>query len=377
MPYERGYWRDREQLEAAYQEFGTIDAMTRATGVSRTTLLQWWKKHELPQLQKGPAPERVANPEPGDKWLLAALKSAGDAASVSELADIADVSPRRVRDALERLGDAGYRVQEEAEAVRLERVPTQTGKTFRLSPQLFDGDVFRFGVTSDVHTSSKAERLEAWNLAYDIFEAEGISEVFDPGDLCDGLGIYRGQVSEVANHTYEAQVDHAAEVHPTRPGMITRRISGNHDLEGEFGRIGADPVQAVANRREDIEYLGRYSATIELPNGASIYLLHPMGGASYALSYKPQKIVEAFELGTKPSILLIGHWHRAGYFFTRGVHTLLAGTFQGPTTYSIRKAFGEPGFGFWIVECRLADDGSVVRFKPEWYPLYPGRVVGY
>ena len=240
---------------------------------------------------------------------------------------------------------------------------------------MFDGDTVRFGITSDVHTSSTAERLDAWETAYSIFEREGIRTVYDAGDLIDGLGIYRRQVTEVKHHTYEAQVEHAVRVHPYRDGITTYGIWGNQDLEGDIGRIGADPVQAVCNQREDVKYLGRYSARVELPNGADIHLLHPMGGASYALSYKPQKIVESYEGGQKPSILVIGHWHRAGYFFTRGVHVLLGGTFQGPTTYSTRKAFGEPGFGFWIVECRLAEDGSVVGFRPEWLPYYQGRVV--
>lgn len=368
------YW-NRDRLLAEYERVGSIDRLGIEKGVTQKTLLVWWKKHGLPPLRKGERPLSVVPDETDDSWLLDLLKKHGDSATVTDLADAADVSPRRVRDALERLGRGGFRVSADEQKVKLERVPIASDETHRLSPKLFDGDVLRFGITSDVHTSSHAERLDAWELAYDVFEDEGIVDVFDPGDLCDGLGIYKGQVSEVTNHTYEAQIDHAEAVHPRRRGMVTHRISGNHDLEGEFGRIGADPVQAVANRREDIDYLGRYSATVEFPNGSTMHLLHPMGGASYALSYRPQKIVEGYELGAKPNILLIGHWHRAGYFFTRGVHTLLAGTFQGPTTYSVRKAFGEPGFGFWIVECRLAEDGSVVRFKPEWFPVFQGRVV--
>lgn len=371
------WYMDAEALKRERLEHGSWPEVERVHGTNVSTLRHWWGRLDLGTLPPGPAPRGTPRGLIGgedDSWLLELLRKAGDESSVEELADQADCSPRRVREALARLGEHGFRVREDEAAVKLERVPTETKRTTKLSPILFDGDVFRFGLTSDVHTSSVAERLDAWELAYDIFADEGITDVFDPGDLCDGLGIYRGQVSEVTQHTYEAQVEHAVTVHPRRDGMTTHRIAGNHDLEGDFGRIGADPVQAVANQRPDVDYLGRYSARVELPNGASMHLLHPMGGASYALSYKPQKIVEGYELGAKPNILLIGHWHRAGYFFTRGVHTLLSGTFQGPTTYSVRKAFGEPGFGFWIVECRLAEDASVVRFKPEWFPIYQGRV---
>jgi predicted phosphodiesterase/transposase-like protein len=379
---EPGWYQDEQALRRELAAHGSLAAAANAHGSEPGTLSKWWRRfggEVLPTGRAAPSAKRylgtlaTGDTADLDERLLGALKRLGDTATVEDIADTLDVSPRRIRETLDKLGLKGYRVSEDASTVRLERHPTETGETHPADASLFDGDTFRFGVTSDIHTSSIAERLDAWEAAYDIFEQEGVRAVYDPGDLCDGLGIYRGQVSEVKHHTYEAQVDYAVDRHPRRDGITTYRISGNHDLEGEIGRIGADPVQAVANVRDDIQYLGRYSASVELPNGARMHLLHPMGGASYAASYRPQKIVESYEGGAKPNILLIGHYHRAGYFSTRGVQVLLAGTFQGPTTYSIRKAFGEPGFGFWIVECRLAEDASVVRFRPEWFPIYPGR----
>ena len=41
---------------------------------------------------------------------------------------------------------------------------------------------------------------------------------------------------------------------------------------------GADPVKGVANERPDVDYLGAYSAWIELANGAYLHLLHGKGG---------------------------------------------------------------------------------------------------
>jgi predicted phosphodiesterase len=372
VTYERGFWRDAEALKAAYEGVGSMADLAVVAGTSTKTLLHWWRRHELPKLPKGERPAPVLA-ETNDAWLLGALKKAGDQASVSELADLADVAPRRVREALERLGDAGYRVREEDEAVRLERIPTETGERHTARPELFDGDLFRFAIVSDTHLGSKAERIDALQTAYEVIAREGITTVYHGGDLVDGMGIYRTQNTEVSLHTYEDQVDHACEVVPQVDGVTTYIISGNHDLEGDFGKAGADPVQAFCNRREDFEYLGRYSAYVDLPNGGSVHLLHPMGGGSYATSYRPQKIVEAYEGGSKPSVLVVAHYHKLGWFPSRGVQILMAGTFQGPTTYSIRKAFGSPGWGFYIVTCRLADDGSIVRFQPEAYPFYLGR----
>lgn len=370
------WWQDRDTYVREEAEHGSPAGIMRAHGGAANTYSKWRRRHGLPPMQPGtqsavaPPP---ATPDSDETLVLAALRELGDQATIEQLADGANMAPGRVRAALERAGHDGYRVEAEDDAVRLARFPRETGERHTFSPALFDGDVMRFGVVSDVHLSSSAQRPEAVETAYDVFEREGITDVFNPGDLVDGMGIYRGQISEVVHHTYEAQVEHAATVYPSRPGITTRIIGGNHDLEGDFGRAGADPVQAVCNRRDDMVYLGRYSAWVDLPNGATMQLLHPQGGASYAASYKPQKIAESYEAGSKPNILLIGHWHKTGYWMVRGIQTMLAGTFQGPTTYSTRKAMGEAGWGFWIVECRLADDGSVVRFQPEWLPFYPGR----
>lgn len=365
------WWRNPEIHDAEHAEHGTYAAIAAAHGVSVRTLLGWRVRLGLPKLPAGP---KIIRPDQvGDEWLLDVLKRLGDHASVAEIADAADVAPRRVREALERLGEAGYRVREESEDVRLERAPTETGERHVARPELFDGDLFRFAVVSDTHLGSKAERVAALKTAYEVIAREGITTVYHPGDLVDGLGIYRTQNTEVLQHTYEDQVEHACDAYPSQDGVQTYIIAGNHDLEGEYGKAGADPVQAVANRREDFTYLGRYSAFVDLPNGASLQMLHPMGGLSYATSYRVQKIIESYEGGEKPSILLVGHYHKVGWFPSRGIQALLAGTFQGPTTYSMRKAFGSPGWGFYIVDCRLADDGSVVRFRPEFFPFYLSR----
>lgn len=379
------WWRSWDKLLHEYLAHGTLQDAGFAHGVGDQCLSDWWRRHKaegkpLPDLPRGTPPQKKAPVEvedDADDWLLDALKQLGDDATVEQIADHAEVYPRRVREAADRLSAAGYRVELAADesTVRLSRAPTETRATYKATPELFDGDHVRFAVVSDVHLSSKAERPDALHTAYEIIAREGITVVYNPGDLVDGYGIYRTQNTEVLHHTYEDQVAHAVATYPKVEGVETFIIAGNHDLEGEFGKAGADPVQAVANQRDDITYLGRYSARVELPNGAVMEMLHPMGGASYALSYRPQKIVESYEGGEKPNILLIGHYHRAGDFPIRGVNVLLCGSFQGSTTYALRKAFGSPGFGFYLVDCRLADDGSVVRWRAEWMPFHLGRSV--
>ncbi len=298
---------------------------------------------------------------------------------VTDLADRLDVSPRRVREALDALREHGFRIPpEEAGQVELHRVaPTNVHTIHKLPLQLFDGDWVRFGVVSDTHLCSKECALDELHLSYDLFEREGITEVFHPGDLVAGMGIFPAQHLYITHHSFEDQRDFAIENYPKKPGIVTHIIAGNHDLEGTFGKAGADPVKGVANKRDDFNYLGPYSAWVELANGGYMHLLHGAGGMSYAYSYRAQKIVEGYGQGRKPGALLCGHYHVQGCFSPRSVHTMFPACYEWQSAqYGARKGL-TPIVGFHIVEARLGDDGTIVRWKPEFFQFVEGRTVGW
>ena len=298
---------------------------------------------------------------------------------VTEIADRLDCSPRRVRAALEALREHGFRIPpEKAGKVQLDRVaPTHTDQVHKLPLGLFDGDCVRFGVISDTHLCSKECALDELHLAYDLFEREGITDVLHPGDLVAGMGIFPAQHLYITHHSFEGQRDFAIENYPKREGIRTRIIAGNHDLEGVFGRAGADPVRGVANQRDDFDYLGAYSAWIELANGGYVHLLHGKGGMSYAVSYKAQKIVEGYGQGRKPGALLLGHYHVQGNFSPRGVHTMFPACFEWQSVQFGARLGLRPTVGFHIVEARLGDDGTIVRWKPEFFQFVEGRSAGW
>lgn len=292
--------------------------------------------------------------------------------SVEALADAVDASPRRVRDAIAALRDAGFRIPAEKDGtVELVKVPPSKATTAHTA--LLDGDDVTLAIISDTHLSSKECALEHLNLAYDEFAKRGIREVYHAGDLVAGMGIYPTQPQDLLNHTFQAQVDHAVENYPRRDGIRTVLISGNHDVEGAFGRMGADPVAAVSNRRDDLLYLGPYEGNVELPNGAFFKMIHGRGGGGYAMSYKPQRWVEGLAPGRKPAMVVFGHWHIAGCFQHRNVHLLLGGCFEWQTSLLVRLGL-QPVVGYWLVRLRLADDGTVVKFTPELTQFQEGRV---
>jgi predicted phosphodiesterase/biotin operon repressor len=297
---------------------------------------------------------------------------------IETLADLLDVSPKRVREGIDALREHGYRVPEITDGrVELNKVPPTSDEPHKLPLELLAGDRIRFGVVSDTHLCSKECALPELHLAYDYFAREGISTVFHAGDLVAGLGIFRGQHNELTHHTFPEQCDHAVENFPVRDGILTHIIGGNHDLEGDFGKIGADPVQAVANRREDINYLGPYSAWIELANGGYVHLLHGKGGMSYAYSYKAQKIVDGYGQGRKPGALILGHYHVQGNFSPRSVNTMFPACFEWQSVQFGARLGLRPTVGFHVVECQLADDGTFVDWTPRWKPFVEGRRVGW
>lgn len=367
-------------LEHEFEAHGRNRVDTaRAHGVKPDTVAQGWKSLGLPKLPPGPKPTPTAvsaRDDRGDRWLLDALKKLGDDATVEQIANHADVSPKRVQDAAERLGHAGFRVAEGAGRIVLERVPPERENLHKLSSALFDGDRLRVGVVSDTHLGANEEALGELHLAYDIFEREGITEVWHAGDWGTGVGMFKTHHAEAKVHTAEEQVEYLVEHYPQRKKIRTRGISGNHDLEGDFGKLGFDPVRAFAARRDDIDYLGEYSAWLEIREGTGswVHLLHGAGGMSYAYSYKAQKLVDGYPSGRKPAALIVGHWHVRGNIRARDVEVMWPGCFEWQSRFLKRLGL-HPAVGFHILEATVADDGSIVRWRPEWFPFYAGRSI--
>lgn len=90
---------------------------------------------------------------------------------------------------------------------------------------------------------------------------------------------------------------------------------------------------------------------------------------SYALSYKLQRALDAMSGGSKPNILLVGHYHKAFYMLYRNVHALTAGCFQAQTPWMEGKQIAAM-MGGWIITAHVNDAGQITRFAPEFVPFY-------
>lgn len=215
-----------------------------------------------------------------------------------------------------------------------------------------------FGAISCTHYGSLYANEDGVNEFYKEAKRQGAQFVLHCGDVCDGFKMHKGQEFEQSDVGWEAQAKKFEKVAPNL--LPTKFITGNHD-ESLKKLAGIRPGDDLMRRRPDWEYLGSCTGRLVLggQRKCTVDLMHPGGGSSYALSYRPQKIVESIEGGTKPDLLLIGHFHKAEWMPAyRNVCVVQAGTFQFQTPF-MRDLGLAAHVGGWIIRVRMGKGSNV------------------
>mgnify|MGYP000504064655 CR=1 FL=1 len=183
--------------------------------------------------------------------------------------------------------------------------------------------------------------------------------------------MYRGHEYEIRIHGADNQVNYCCEVYPQVSGITTYFITGNHDLSF-WKQAGIDIGTRISEKRQDLVYLGPEEADIIIKNGngqIKLRLVHPGRGSAYALSYHPQKYIEALTGGEKPNAIFMGHYHKSELLPNyRNVVLIQGGCMQSQTPYMRRQNIAAM-IGFWIVEFGI-EGNSIVRLKAEFFPYY-------
>ena len=303
------------------------------------------------------------------KRVLRAL--AAGSSTLVQLADAIDLSPKRIRSLIEELKAEGHQIALDHIEAKLNREPP--GVAQRIT-HTFKGTVYRFGVISDTHICSKHADMEGLARAYEEFSREGVTKVYHAGNIAEGQDCYPGQSALITHWGAHEQAREVARLIPKVPGLTTYFIGSSSCHEGgyfkktglEFGRM-----PEIAERK-DLVYLGLDEADVVLRGTrgeATMRLSHPGGGSAYALSYRPQKIVESYSGGEKPAILIIGHYHKQLEAYIRNVITVCAGCLEFQTPF-MRKRSLEAHRCFTVCEAHIEADGSVSRWKREVFHLH-------
>ena len=236
------------------------------------------------------------------------------------------------------------------------------------NPKWSGTTVLKFAIIGDTQLGSKYAQISHLKSFYELCASEGIKDVYHTGDVTDGLKMHSGHEYELYKTSADDMVQDVIENYPRIEGITTHFITGNHDAS-IYKQVGYDIGNTITEKRPDMKYLGRDCALIFLTPNCKLELRHPWDGTAYALSYKPQKMIEAMESDSKPNILAIGHYHKAEYLFYRNVHCLQTGCFQGQTPYTRGKGISVH-MGGWIVTIHVDKNGTITRFGSEFIPYY-------
>lgn len=227
---------------------------------------------------------------------------------------------------------------------------------------------FTFGYISDCHIGHKMFRADLFDYMVRFFRKERPDFILNPGDHVEGMSGRPGHVYELSHIGFDQQFQRAVQLYRQLDGFDHYGIDGNHDQwfykKNDNGVVVGLELQRALKR---YHYLGQDEGDLVVA-GVRIKLYHAGDGTAYATSYKLQKLIESFTGGDKPNIVLSGHYHKALYMFSRGVHGFECGTLCGQTSWMRGKKI-PAHMGFGIVRIWHNRTG-VERLSHTFVPWY-------
>lgn len=308
---------------------------------------------------------------------LVALLRRGER-TTKELAEHFGVTQRSITQAIERLRDEGQLLFPVGKSGwRMDARPDPHNAVEFAFTSDADG-WHRFGFSSDEHLGSRYYRDDCHQDLFDKFAAAGIRHVLNTGNWIDGETTFNRHDLDV--HGWQNQVEFLVANYPQRDGIKTYAITGE-DHEGwitrregiDIGRY-AELAMRDAGRHDwvNLGFMESWVRLVHRETGKSTHMLltHPGGGSAYAVSYRPQKIVESLSGGSKPAVLLIGHYHKLSYNYFRNVHVVQCGTLCEQSLF-MRKHSIEAHVGGGIIEFQQDPaTGAIVRFRSEFFNYF-------
>lgn len=230
--------------------------------------------------------------------------------------------------------------------------------------------VITFGLIGDTHANSKYSQITHLHEFYKICNEMGIKDVYHTGDIDEGEQMRLGHQYDCYTQGSDDHIEEIARTYPKIEGITTHFITGNHDAS-IYKKCGVDIGKSIASVRNDMVYLGRDWARVNITPNCILELRHPWNGSAYAISYKSQKMIDGMEADSKPNILAIGHYHKIEYLFYRNVHTFQTGCFQSQTPFTRGNGLSVH-IGGWIVTVEVDENGYLNRITPSMIPFYKG-----
>lgn len=232
-------------------------------------------------------------------------------------------------------------------------------------------NTFCFGAFGDLHAASKYSRYEVRADLHRRAADDNAQCIFDTGNWIDGEAHFNRYDLEAVG--LDAQLQILAERYP-RDGLRTYAVTGRDHEGWTITREGIDVGRYCQTIMNDAGHdwidLGYMQADIILRNvntgkSSIMRVMHPGGGTGYALSYRPQKIIESMEGGEKPAVLLLGHYHKIDAGLVRNVWYVQTGCCQDQTPFMAQKALEAHVGGAIVTMEQDPSTGAILRFRPD------------
>jgi len=231
----------------------------------------------------------------------------------------------------------------------------------------FEGQRIRVGAITDTHIGHLKFKADRLYQAFEEFKKEKVDFIVHSGDVTEGMSHRPGHIYELDKLGYDQQKEYAVNLFGQWTDTNIYAIDGNHD-RWYIKSNGAIIVKDIAASLGNFNFLGHDEGDISLNGKATLKLWHGEDGNSYALSYRVQKIIEAFQPGEKPSVMICGHTHKYVKIFERSVHAISIGSIEEQTSWMrgkrIAAAVGFSIFDIWV------NDSGVCKLTETWYPFY-------
>ncbi len=235
---------------------------------------------------------------------------------------------------------------------------------------------YRFAAFGDLHAASKYCR---WDVREDLTrkaEDFGAQAILDGGNWIDGEAAFNRY--DLVAVGMDAQLRLLARYYP-KTKIPTYAVAGA-DHEGWYTRregidVGRYCESVMREAGHDWHNLGYIESDMVLVNANSgktavLRVMHAGGGSAYAISYKPQKILESYEGGEKPDVVLIGHYHKLISGLIRNVFFAEVGCQQDQTPFMRQRSL-EAHIGGILLELEQDPrDGTITCFKPDMRRYY-------
>ena len=356
----------------AYAETLDKEAAARSLGIPFSTFRNRLKRAQAqgisPATAEAPSEPVLAN---AVKDLLMRRK-----ASLHEIEKACKASTGDVLDALDDLRRAGVNVQREGDryAIAKNFAPSYTSGVIELVSR--KDNTFLFGACGDQHVGSKYHREDVNHDLYRRYGAAGVQAVFNTGNWIDGEASFNRY--DILAHGIDAQAKLMADIWP-KAKFPTYAVWGD-DHEGWYAQreginVGSyveGIMRSAGHNWHDIGFMEAHIRLVNANTGKAVTLavVHPGGGSSYATSYRPQKIIESFEGGEKPAVLLLGHYHKLDPGTTRNVWYCQTGTTQDQTPFMRKKSLEAHVGGAMIHLEQDPESGAITGFTPHLWRYF-------